>query len=246
MGEEFSVKELADAGLTVLFLLAGSEFLFQPLVAFFGGDDFVFFVVVHFVDVGDDVLERVRVPGDGLEDVLVVFHAERTHEEHDRDGGGSSGGNLHHQHAVAALLDGERLAHSVFLGEDFGNFRLLGVALVDFNRDTVGGEVFHRDEDTLGSVDDEVAAGVEGVFALLLQQFVPGGFVLGRGRRRQDTVAGDVLGVKVASLGADHDGHVADRHTGLGGGRNAVSLDGEVNGHRGHVSQLAEATFHWR
>ena len=87
--EEFTVEELTHPCFSVFLLLTGGKFLLEPLVAFFGRDDFVFFVVVHFVDVGHDELERVGVSSDGLEDVLVVFDTQCTHEEHHGDGGGS-------------------------------------------------------------------------------------------------------------------------------------------------------------
>ena len=179
--EKFAVEELAHTSLAVFFLLACSEFLFQPLVAFFGGDDLVLLVVVHFVDVGHDVLERVRVSCNGLEDVLVVFNTEGTHEQNHGDSGGAGGADLDHQHPVSALLDGQRFAHTVFLGENLGHFSLLRIALVDFDGHSVRGEVFHGDENTLSAVDDEITTGVEGVFALLAEELMPGGFVLGGG-----------------------------------------------------------------
>ena len=80
VGEEFTVEELANAGFSVFLLLSCGEFLFEPLVAFFGRDDFVLFVVVHFVDVGHDELERVGVSGNGLENMLIVFDAQGAHE----------------------------------------------------------------------------------------------------------------------------------------------------------------------
>ena len=176
---------------------------------------------------------------------MVVFDTKGSHQQNDRNGRRTGGANLDHQHTVSALFDGQRLAHTVFLGENFGHFCLLGVALVDFNGDSVRGEVFHGDENALGSVDDEVATGIEGVFALLAEEFVPGGFVLcGRGWG-EDAVASDVLGVEVASLRADHDRHVADGNTGFGGRGYAVSLDGEVDGDWRHVGQFTESAFHW-
>ena len=243
--EKFSIKKLVDTSLSVLLLLACCEFLFQPLVAFIGGDNLVFFVVVHLVDVGDDVLERIRVSSNGLEDVLVVFDTKGSHQQNDRNGRRTGGADLDHQHTVSALFDGQWLAHTVFLGENLGYFCLLGVALVDFNGDAVRGEVFHGDENALGSVDDEIATGIEGVFALLAEEFVPGGFVLcGRGWG-EDAVASDVLGVEVASLRANHNRHVADGNTGFGGRGYAVSLDGEVDGDWRHVGQFTESAFHW-
>ena len=55
-----------------------------------------------------------------------------------------------------------------------------------------------------------------------------------------------MLGVKVAAFRADHDGHVSDGHAGFGGGWDTVSLDGEVNGYRGHVGQFSQSAFHGR
>ena len=92
--EKFTVQQLTYASFTVFLLLTGSEFLLQPLMAFFGGDDFVFFVVVDFVDVCNDELERVGVASNGLEDLLVVFNAKCPHEQHDRNGGGPCGADL--------------------------------------------------------------------------------------------------------------------------------------------------------
>ena len=173
VGEEFSVKELVDPCFTVFLLLASGEFLFQPLMAFFCGHDFVFFVVVDFVDVGHDELERVGVSGDGLEDVLVVFNAQGSHEQDHGNGGRTGGADLDHEHAISSLFNGQGFAHTVLLGENLGHFGLLGVPLVDLNGDSVGGEVFHRNEDTLGSVDDEITTGVKRVFTTLSEEFVP-------------------------------------------------------------------------
>ena len=123
---------------------------------------------------------------------------------------------------------------------------MLCIALVDLDGDTVGSEVLHRDEHTLGAVDDEVATGVQRVFAFLLEQLVPGGLVFRRCGRGEHAVSGDVLGVKVAPLRADHDRHVAHSDTGFGRGRYTVALDGEVDGDRGHVGQLTQTAFHRR
>ena len=115
VGEQLSVEELVYTCFTVFLLLACGEFLLKPLVAFFGRDHFVLFVVVDFVDVGHDELERIGVASDGLEDVLVVFNTQRTHEEHDGDSGRTGGADLDHQHTVTALLNGQGFTHAVFL-----------------------------------------------------------------------------------------------------------------------------------
>ena len=243
--EELAVQELVDALLTVLTLLTGSELLLKPLVGFLGVHRVVLFVVVDFVDVGHDVLEGLSGTGDGGEDLLVVVDAKGTHEQDHGDGGGSGGADLDHEHAVTALFDGEGLAHTVLLGEDLGDFRLLGVALVDFNGHAVGREVLHRDEHALGAVDDEVTTGVEGVLALGAKHAMPCvHVVVGRGRG-EHAVTGDVVGVQVAALGAHHDRHVADLDGLLGVPRNAVAVNGEVNGDRGEVGQLAQTALHW-
>ena len=123
---------------------------------------------------------------------------------------------------------------------------MLCIALVDLDGDTVGGEVLHGDEHTFGAVDDEVATGVQRVFAFLLEQLVPGGLVFRRGGRGEHAVSSDVLRVKVATLRANHDRHVAHGDTGFGWGRHTVALDGEVDGDGGHVGQLAQTALHRR
>ena len=59
---------------------------------------------------------------------------------------------------------------------------------------------------------------------------MPGGLILCGGGRGEHPVACNVLGVEVAAFRAHHDGHVANRNARFGRRRNAVSLDGEVNG----------------
>ena len=243
--QELTVKELVDALLTVLTLLAGGELLLEPFVSFLGVHRVVLFVVVDFVDVGHDVLEGLSGACDGGENLLVVVDAKGTHQQDHGDGGRAGRADLHHEHAVTALLDGEGLAHTVLLGEDFGDLGLLGVALVDLHGHAVWREVFHRDEHALGAVDDEVTTGVEGVLALGAEQAVPCvHVVMGRGGG-QHAVTGNVVGVQVAALGAHHDRHVADLDRLLGVPRNAVAVNGEVNGDRGEVGQLAQTALHW-
>ncbi len=75
---------------------------------------------------------------------------------------------------------------------------------------------------------------------------MPGGFVLNRGGWREHTIACNVFGVKVTAFRANHDWHVAHSNARFGRGGYAVALDGEVDGHRRHVGQLAETTFHRR
>ena len=242
--QELTVEELVDALLTVLTLLAGGELLLKPLVGFLGVHRVVLFVVVDFVDVGHDVLEGLSGAGDGGENLLIVVDAKGTHQQDHGDGGRAGRADLHHEHAVTTLFDGEGLAHTVLLGEDLGDLGLLRIALVDLHGHAVGREVFHRNEHTLGAVDDEVTTGVEGVLALGAQQAVPCvHVVMGRGRG-QHAVTGDVVGVQVAALGAHHDRHVADLDRLLGVPRNAVAVNGEVNGDRGEVGQLAKTALH--
>ena len=167
VGQQFTVKQLVDTCFTVFLLLASGEFLLQPLVAFFSSDHFVFFVVVDFVDVGNDELEGICVSSDSLENLLVVFNAECTHEHDNGNCGGTSSADLDHEHSVTALFNSKWLSHTVFLRENLSDFGLLSVALVDLNSDTVRSQVFHRDENTLGTVDNEIASGVKGVLAFL-------------------------------------------------------------------------------
>ena len=167
MGKQFTVEHLGDAQLTVFLLLSGRELLLEPCMCLV---EILHFVVPGFVlvslgpwlvptwvllrgtfldlvDVGDDVLERLLGTLDGLEDLLVRLDPKRPHQENDWNRRGTSGADLDHQHAISSLLDGQGLASPILLGEDLGDLRSLGVALVDLNGDTVGSKVLHRDED---------------------------------------------------------------------------------------------------
>ena len=55
--KKFTVKKLVNPSFSVLFLLSSGEFLLKPFVAFVFGFNSVFFVVLDFVDVGNDKLE---------------------------------------------------------------------------------------------------------------------------------------------------------------------------------------------
>jgi len=135
--KEFTIEQLVDSLLSVFTLLTGCEFLLQPFVSFGHGLNRVLFVVVDFVEVCNDVLERLSWSSNSLEHFLVVLDTKCTHEENHGDSGCSSGADLDHEHTVTSLLNVEWLAHTVFLGENLSNFGSLCVSLVDFNSDTV-------------------------------------------------------------------------------------------------------------
>ena len=170
MRKKFTVEELVNTGFSVFLLLSSCEFLLQPFVGFRFTLDFELLVVVDFVDVGNDELEGLLWTGDSGKHLLVVFNTEGTHEENNRNRGGSSCTDLDHEHTISALFNREWLTHTVLLGEDFCNFSSLCSSLVDFNCYTVWCKVFHGDENTLGSVDNEVATRVERIFALVSQE----------------------------------------------------------------------------
>ncbi len=168
--EKFTVKQLIDTSFTVFLLLTSSKFLLQPLVGFRLAFDLKFFVVVDFVDVGNNKLECLLWTRDGSEDFLVVFDSESSHKQDNRDWCRSSSTHFDHEHTVSSLLNGQRLAHAVLLREDFCNLCSLCSSLVNLDCDTVRRQVFHRNENALGSVDDEVATRIERVFAFFAKK----------------------------------------------------------------------------
>ena len=141
--QQLSVEQLVDTSLSVFLLLSCSEFLLQPFVSFSFCFDFELFVVVDFVNIGNDVLERGFWTGNSGKNFTVNFDSESTHEKNNWNRCGSSGANLHHEHTISSLLNSEWLSHSILLGEDLCNFGPLGGSLVDFNRYTVWGKIFH-------------------------------------------------------------------------------------------------------
>ena len=228
--EEFTVEKLVNTCFSVFLLLSSCEFLLQPLIGFRLALDFELFVVVDFVDVGNDELECLLWTGDSGKHFLVVFDTEGTHEENNRNRGGSSSANLDHEHTISALFDGERLTHTVLLREDLCNFCSLCGSLVNFNRYTVWCKVFHRDENTLGSVDNEVATWVERVFALVPQKVGKKRSVFRRLGRLKGTSVSDVAWVEVAPSRANHDWDCSDLDTFFRERGDTVAVDGEVDG----------------
>ena len=145
--KQFSVEELVHTGFSVLFLLSCSEFLLQPFICFTSVLDVVFtflvFVSVDLVDVGNDELERLLGARNGSEYFLVSFDTERSHQQNNWNWGCSGSADLDHEHTISTLFNGERLAHTVLLRENLGDFCSLSSSLVDFNGDTVRSEIFH-------------------------------------------------------------------------------------------------------
>ena len=145
--KQLSVEELVYTRFTILFLLTCSEFLLQPFVCFASILDVVFtllvFVTVHFVDVGNDELERLLGTRNGSEYFLISFDTERSHQQNNWNWSCSGSADLDHEHTISTLFNGERLAHTVLLRENLGDFCSLSRSLVDFNGNTVRGEIFH-------------------------------------------------------------------------------------------------------
>ncbi len=157
MRKEFLVEEVLDSRLSVLLLLSGCELLLEPCNRLILCLDGILFVVLDVIEVGDGVLHRLNWACDCSEDLLIVLHTQRPHEEYDWNRRSAGAWNLYHQHTVTSLLDVDRLAYAVTLRENLGNLSLVSVLLILLYGDSVGSEVFHRDEYAFSAVDDEVA-----------------------------------------------------------------------------------------
>ena len=77
--------------------------------------DIVLIIVLDLIQVGNDELERFSWSGNCLEDLLIIVDAESAHEKYDGDGSGSRAANLHHQHAIFALLHCQWLTDTILL-----------------------------------------------------------------------------------------------------------------------------------
>ena len=120
----------------------------------------------------------------------------------------------------------------------------MSVLLVLLDRDPVGCEVLHGDEDALCSVDDEVPARVEWVLACLLEELPVRLRILVGGCRGEGPLIG-VVRMQVASRGSDHDREVPDVDAlllvrdGL-----VVPHDLEVEVYGGEVGELPYSGLH--
>ena len=161
-------------------------------------------LVERGLDVGVDDVGHRLVGDDGLEDLLIGLHPQRLHQGDERDGTGGDG-HGDHDHAVLLLLNEGEGAVSVLLGEHLGDLDGGTVLLVVLDHDPVGGQVLERDQDPLGSADDEVSTGLPGVL-LLLHELVE---VLGVGECALEVPLDD-LAVEVAAFGFDHHREVPD------------------------------------
>ena len=233
--EEFTIEQLVYTLFTVFLLLTGSEFLLQPFVCFNHRLNCILFIVIHFIEVCNDILERLSRTCDCLENLLVVFNSKCTHQENDRDCSSSCCADFDHEHSVTSLFNIQWFAHSVFLRENLSHFGSLSVSLVDFNCNAIRRKVFHRNENTFGSVDDEVASWVKWIFSTLSEEVIPHCSVFSGGSWIQLTLSSNVLCVQVTSSGADHNRHTTNLNSSLYRRGNTVAGDLEINGYRRHV-----------
>ena len=244
VGQQRAVEDGLDLLRPVLLRLAGGEVPLQEENGVLLGVvtvGCVGLLVERGLDVGvHDVGHRV-VGDDRLEDLGVGLHSEGLHQGDEGDGTGCDGDG-DHDHAVLLLLDECEGAVSVLLGEDLGNFDCRAVFLVVLDHDPVGCEVLERDQDPLGTSDDEVPSGLPGV--LLLPDELRG--VLGVGEGVLHVPLQD-LPVEVAAVGLDHHGEVPDVDPFLALGDvllDAVLVDLEVDVHGGHVVEVPEPGLH--
>jgi len=174
---------------------------------------------------------------DRVEDVGVLLHAQGLHQ--DDEGDLSAGhGNGDYQDAVLLLLEGRERPVALLLREDARDRRELVVPLCVLYEDPVRREVLDGYQDALRSVDDEVAARVEGVCEVLRQLAL---VVLGR----DDPRVLEVVGVQVALLGLAHDGQVADPDR-FRLALDAVVDDGDLQVDRRFVGEVPEGRLHGR
>jgi len=156
------------------------------------------------LDVGVDDVGHVRDAHDGIVDLLVVLHPQGLHKDDQGDlsRGGRDGD---HEDAVLLLLHQGEGAVTLLLREHLRHLQLGAVALVVLHHNPVGGEVLKGYQHPLRPSDDEVTAGVSGVLPELDELLL----VLGFG---QLPLLFHALLEKVAALGPEHDGKVADVH----------------------------------
>ena len=223
-----------------------SKFLFEPLHRFLLIFDIVLIIVLDLIQVGNDELERFSWSGNRLEDLLIIVDAESAHEKYDGDGSGPRAANLHHQHAIFALLHCQWLTDTILLRENFGNLSLASISLVHFYSDPIGGQIFHGNEGAFGSVDDEITTRVIGIFAPTLQKSLIVFHVLFALFWRQIPVGIDVSRIEIAASTANHNRHAANLDLLFDDGlRKVITMDGEIKVHRRHVSQFSQTAFEW-
>ena len=183
VGQQGPVEDALDLLRPVLLRLTGGEVPLEEQdgvlagVVPVGG---VGLLVEGRLDVGVDDVGHRLVGDDGLENLLVGLHPQGLHEGDERDGPGCDGDG-DHDHAVLLLLHEGEGAVTVLLGEDLGDLHGRTVLLVVLDHHPVGGEVLKRDQDPLGSADDEVSSRLPGVLLLsdeLLEVLLVGDGVL--------------------------------------------------------------------
>ena len=259
VGEQVVVEDVVDLLDPVLLGLTLRQRLLEVLVGVLGGVESIGLVggSVHGpLDVGVDDWDHPLVGDDGVVDVRIRLHPQRLHEG-DQEDAVPCGRELYVQGVVLELLvvlavllqldDGLR-AESVLLGEDLcGNGLGLGLLAV-LDQHPVGSQVLERDQDPLGTADDEVSSGIPGVLLDLAEVVV---VLLVADLLESQPVLDDVP-VEAASPGFDHHGEVADldalgEELGrvLDGVLGALRLvDGEVHVDRRAVVEVPEPGLH--
>src|SRR5208283_593728 len=176
--EERAVEDAVDLALPVLLRLAGRELLLEedervvrrkdPL----GGVELLRDALLE-VDVqkmlhrlDERFVQREEFAEDGLEDLLVVLHPERLHQDHKRDLPARRR-DRDLEDAVLLLLHDRERAVPAALAEHLRALDRGAVAFVELGEDPVGREVLEADDDALRSADDGVPAGVERVLPVL-------------------------------------------------------------------------------
>jgi len=160
-----------------------------------------------------------------VDDLLVGFEPECS-DERDEVDAPRDGWETDFEQAFAVALTEDERTVAPTLAERFGDLNIVAVLGVVFGQDLVRCEVLACHQDALGAVDDEVAAGIDGVLADLDEFLI---------REALD----------VAVLGADHDRHPAD--LGFGGVDDllgfvfATADDRHLHEDWGGVGDVAEA-----
>src|SRR5208282_571603 len=249
VGEERAVEDAVDLALTVLLGLSRGELLLEKDQGVLGREDPLGRVELlrnAFLEVDvQEMLHRLderlvqgkELAQRGLEDLLVVLHPERFHQDDERDLA-AGGRDRDLEDPVLLLLDDGEGAVAAPLAEHLRALDRRAVPLVVLREDPVGGQVLEADDHAFRAADDEVTARVERVLTVLDELRA----VL-LVREPDLVVLGDLVAVEVARPALDHDRQVADVNV-LGGALDAVLDDRDLQEDRRLVREVAEAGLH--
>ncbi len=185
MRQEVVVEdELRPLALVVLGLV-GCQFLADIHDTALDRVAFTLLEVLHHE--GEDILIR----RDRVYDFLVIGHAQCAHQVHEFQVAGN-GRKRDLEEVLLVPLDNNQCPVPPELGEYLGNINPLIVAFGELRHDLVGCKILQGHEHALGTIDDEITAGIKRVFPM-----------------------GDALGIihtiKVAGERPDHDRELPDR-----------------------------------